>query len=35
MPTTSFKSKGGILIGIWDEAELNRIRQTIAQRAKP
>jgi arylsulfatase A-like enzyme len=27
--------KGGILIGIWDEAELNRIRQTIAQRAKP
>jgi hypothetical protein len=26
--------KGGILIGIWDEAELAAIRQQIAQRAK-
>jgi hypothetical protein len=27
--------KGGILIGIWDEAELAAIKQEIAQRAKP
>ena len=26
--------KGGILIGIWDEAELAAIREKIAQRAK-
>jgi hypothetical protein len=26
--------KGGVLIGIWDEAELAAIRQRIEQRAK-
>jgi hypothetical protein len=27
--------KGGILIGIWDEAELTAIRKKIDERAKP
>jgi hypothetical protein len=27
--------KGGILIGIWDEAELAAIREEIARRASP
>jgi hypothetical protein len=27
--------KNGVLIGIWDEAELAAIRQRIAERAKP
>ena len=28
------KVKGGVLIGIWDEAELAAIKDGIAQRAK-